>query len=146
MRRPLRILIGNCQDAVSDKLSTIIDYAFESRVEIRSVQVGTTTQLLDWARKQEYDLFLVVLNNLIVGGPDDRLRVTLELVNQLKAAYRKPVIAMGPAPDASLFKAKAIRAGADAFFPMPFDVAEFVPVVRKLLGSDAGRCQLPHSE
>ncbi len=137
--RPIRVLIGNSQDVISDTVSSVIDHAFESQFEVCSVQIGSPKQLLAWANAQEYDLFVIVLNNLLIMK-DSRLHDALDMLSSLKAQYDKPVIAMsGYLDDEPQLGAKAMRAGADAFFFLPFDVPEFVAVVRKLLGLSGSR-------
>ncbi len=132
--RPVRVLIGNSDELMSDCISSVIHHAFGNQFEVCSIQIGSPYRLIDWAKKQQYDLFIVVLNNLVVGGPEERLKVSLAVVSHLKNEYQKPVIAItGHPADDPLFVAETIRAGADAFFPLPFDVAEFVRVIKTLL-------------
>lgn len=136
--RPIRVLIGNSDGLMSDTISSVISHAFESRFEVRAVAIGSPCRFLDWAMDQEYDLFVVVLNNLVICGVEERLSTALRIVSCLKTEYGKPVIAMAGYPTGdALFVAEAIRAGADAFFPLPFDCTEFTAAVRKLLALNA---------
>ena len=89
------------------------------------------------AQNQECDLFVVVLNNLLIHGLEERLKAALDIISHLKTKYNKPVIAMsGYFEDNPQLGEKAKRAGADAFFFLPFDCAEFVATVRRLLGGE----------
>ena len=109
-------IIGNFEDSISELISSLIDKALDSRFEIHSTGIAHPKPLLTWAQNQKYDLFVIVLNNLILTS-DARLDLALEVVSHLKTQYGKPVIAMsGYFDNDPQLGDKARRAGADAFF------------------------------
>jgi hypothetical protein len=78
-----------------------------------------------WSQKQFHCAFLV-LNNIVVPhwrNPDERIAAILSLISWMREQSSATIIALsGWKPSA--FEEKAIRNGADRFFPLPFPAQE----------------------
>jgi hypothetical protein len=104
--------------------------------------------VLDYARSREFDLCIVVLNNLSYPPEypfpsytpstpvaDYRVKFTAtaaQFVADLKRDSRLPVIAMAGEGATSC-------SSADYFFPLPFPVAEFMEAVKNCLAAGKGK-------
>jgi hypothetical protein len=83
-------------------------------------------------------IFIFVLDNIIIDeGSWDfaflRIEKALSLVAEVKAKYKKPVIAMRGLPSDATFSGEVRRAGADYFFPLPFPGPEFQEAINKCM-------------
>jgi hypothetical protein len=134
MRKKLRILIGCFQDPLTDIISALIEEASRNKFvhEIGIYFYGE--ELIENAEKIEIDIFILVLNNIrfIPDLPvQDRLQNSMNLVNQIKSKYGKPVIVLsGRLDDYSSFLTKA-KLASDFFFLMPFKLDAFLLAIEK---------------
>ena len=97
-----------------------------------------STELLQLADEYNFDIFILVLNNIWVNhltdtGRDDASK-KLSLLKYIKLQYNKPVMILcGYEFDDPDFESKCRLAGADYYNTIPCDLELFVNAVEKCL-------------
>jgi predicted Zn-dependent protease len=147
-KRKVRVLIGNSQPAISEVILDIIAYSGNGQFELVPTTTERAEQVLEYARSQEFDLSIVILNNLsyppefnrpayssTAHWADEFTDMASQFVAQLKQTCATPIIAMAGEPRDLLLWEKATRAGAANFFLLPFDVGDFQAALKKCLNS-----------
>lgn len=122
-----RVLIGNTDADIDETIAEVVGEAIEQEVGGRDLEFVCCPSLRDvesLARRQPVELFVVVLNNLLDCG----VATVLRRLQELKAAHRKPIVALAGFNASSMsradFRDAALQAGADAFFWLPFSAEE----------------------
>lgn len=147
MTRKVRILIGNCDNAISDVILDTIAYCGNDQFELVATTTERAEQVLEYARSQEFDLCILILNNLRyppeyhrpdsssnAQWPDGFPDMASKFVAQLKQTFTTPIIAMAGDPrDRVLWGEKVTRAGASYFFLLPPNNDDFLAALRKCL-------------
>jgi len=148
MKRKIRILIGNSQKAISDVLLDTIDWLGNGQYELVATSTERAEQMLEYVRSQEFDLCIVILNNLSYPpeyhrpsyGPsmavaDYRAKFTdmaSQFVAELKRDSRLPVIAMAG-------EGATACSSADYYFSLPYPAPEFMEAVKNCLSVEEGK-------
>ena len=128
-----RILMGNGEGELNEFLkSTIAGYLAASH-DPQFTTCGKAEELIVAARQREYSLFFLFLNNIqypgLSGGePDPWIAPALELVRQLKVAYRKPIVAT-TGHNITGLDTRAEQAGADIFLLAPFTPMQLIDLL-----------------
>lgn len=139
--RQIRVLVGNIDDQMTDLFLECIREAIGPQYDLRGMWAWRLNEILERAQKHRFDLFILVLNNILFPtGMDtkkDRLERMLMITRHISKVYGKPLIAMtGWWPewlDESSFAGQVKRAGANCFFRLPFDVKPFMGAVKEFL-------------
>jgi hypothetical protein len=117
-----------------------------------ATSIERAEQLLEYAQSQEFDVCILILNNLSYspeyhrpdGSSDDQWEgeftdMASKFVAQLNQTCTTPIIAAAGWPrDTLLWSEKVTRAGGSYFFPLPFPVAEFMEAVKNCLSAKKG--------
>ena len=116
--------MGNGEDELNEFLKLTIADHLSARHDPQFTTCDKADELIAAAQQREYSLFVLFLNNIqylgLTGGdPDPWIAPSLELVRQLKAAHRKPIMAMTGHNIPGL-DTQAEQAGADIFLVTPF--------------------------
>jgi hypothetical protein len=136
-KRKVYVLIGNSQGEVTKCILNCIDPAGEC--EVHAILTSRAQGVIDCLEGEgnEFDLCVVVLNNLSYpresSRPDSFAERALAFVAELTRVCRPPVLVMAGWPDDLAFAGKVARAGARHFFWLPFPVPDFVETVEKCL-------------
>lgn len=140
-KKEVCVLIGNSEDAISDCFSLIIKEVIGDRYNVKVTSVSHADEILKLAQEHPFDIFILVLNNIIFPScnlpPEKRLKKSLELLGHLKAAYSRPAIALYGYPDDPSFADRARMAGARFVFRLPFDSNDFGQAIKECLGMTA---------
>ena len=148
MKRKIRILVGNRDSAISGVILETIEWHGKGQYELEATSTERAEQVLEYARSQEFDLCILILNNLSYSPKyhlpdgsseaqwaDDFTDFASNFVAQLKQTFTPPIIAMAGWPRV-LWGEKATRAGANYFFLLPYSVAEFTEAVKTCLSAE----------
>jgi DNA-binding NarL/FixJ family response regulator len=148
----VRVLIGNSQPALNEVILDTIAYSGNGQYEMVATSIERAEQLLEYAQSQEFDLCILILNNLSYSPEyhrpdgssdaqweDEFTDMASEFVGQLKKTFTTPIIAMAGWPRDLVLWEKATRAGAANFFPLPFPVPEFVEAVKNCLSTEQAK-------
>jgi hypothetical protein len=125
---------------VENFLVTLSQKAIGEQYSLKLVEYRYADQLLEAARRQTFDLFIVFLNpTLTYSVTRDTVEPVsdFEILRHLKLIYQKPLFVMHNG--FAGYSADAIKqAGADAVFGMPFDYKEFAEILRSCLHRPPG--------
>ena len=132
-RQKFRVLIGNFDDPVNECIFDAIEVVNKNKYYRQFIVSNDGPEILELADKKSIDLFILVINNIRhrgINALEDRMENSLILINQIKIAYRRPVIALcGWKKDAFLID--WAKLSADFFFLMPFEIAVFKEAIEK---------------
>ena len=146
-KRKVRILVGESQKALIEVIIDAINCSLNDQYELLVTSTDQASQLLDYARSQQFDLCVAILNNL--HYPPDYPRPTYtrstpvaefrakftdmasQFVADLKQDSRLPVIALAGEGAISC-------PSADYYFPLPFPIPEFIEAVKTCLSVKRG--------
>ncbi len=135
----VHVLIGNSEDGVGEAISLIIKHQIGDEYDLKVMSASHAEEILKLAQEHPFDIFILVLNNIIFpsgNSPSEkRLEKSLELLGHLKATYSRPVIALYGWPDDPSFADKARMVGARFVFRLPFDGNDFGQVITECLGN-----------
>ncbi|MFC1569126.1 hypothetical protein ACFL4L_02720 [bacterium] len=100
-------------------------------------------ELLQLASIYDIHLFILILNNIrtvkVKKSSHNGRQQILDLIKYLKYIYGKPVIALtGYDFDDPDFETHVISAGADFYFPLPFETEDFHKAVNHCLERQTG--------
>ncbi len=137
-KQQINVLVGNHQLMLVEGFTALIEKAIGDKYDIKVMQAVYVDELLELVQNHSFDMFILVLNNIIVrnetipaGGRIERI---LQIVNYLKTTYNKPIITFTGWPkDDPNFSKKAKSAGADFFFFLTADGNDVVNAIRKCL-------------
>ena len=133
--RQLRALISD--PGLREFFSDLIKEVTGNEYDMKISSTVYSNELLEFARSGSFDLFILILNNIVFPSGnisfENRIRKSLQLVAHLKNQYQKPVIALAGWPHDSSLTKKAHLAGANFFLPLPFKPENFMEVIEKCL-------------
>lgn len=141
-KRQVRILISDLPNNVSESLSDVIKQVIGDKYDSKFVTTPYAHELLEFAEGHMFDIFILILNNIILLSENvstqNRLEKSLEIVTHLTEKYRRPVIALAGWPDDPSFAERAKLAGARFFFRLPVKPKDFGVAVEQCLETVAG--------
>lgn len=134
----LHVVIGDLENNLESLFVKLIEACGDYTVV--PVTITHASALVEHARKESVDLFVLVLNNLS-GYSSDRQRLP-ELVALLKSFAPVPIIALsGDALLLNELGERVRQSGAEAFLPLPFLAADFKAVVRHAFSTEGAEYQ-----
>ena len=124
-QRTIRVLIATGDDNLHELVESILAEATKghARLEVRAPRSTREKALRDLARRIQFDVFIVTLNNVsydIVWSKAAKLQSSMTLVRDLVQLYSKPVVGICGWPDDPEYPGRVIEAGAAAVLRMPF--------------------------
>ena len=133
-RPPFAVLIGNDEPVFNELLTALVQRAVGDRAEVHATCQGFAGDVLDTARQQRFDLFVLFVNNIRQRAQPrllaiDRVERAVELIPQLKKTQAKPIVAISGWHTPG-FTYWVEQAGADVFFLAPFRWEDFVELVQ----------------
>ena len=133
-RPPFAVLIGNDDPLFNELLTAFVERAVGDRAEVRATGQGFADDVLDAARRQRFDLFVLFLNNIRQRAQPrllaiDRIERAVELIPQLKAIQAKPIVAISGWHIPG-FTYWVEQAGADVLLIAPVRCEDFVELVQ----------------
>src|SRR4051812_21051994 len=100
MKKPAyQVLIGNCEDALNEIGLLVLEQVLQGAFELKVTKTAHLAGLVEKSANQEFDLCLLVLNNIMVpelpsnSHVQTRIHRVLDFIASLKAKHRTPVIA-----------------------------------------------------
>jgi len=122
----MKVLIGDVSGEFAGLIGESLKAWFKGRgLNVTAARLWTADDIRLIAGRERFDLFILVLNNIIYGaraGSADREKDALGLVRHLRETYNVPIIAMEGSLRDPAFGRQALDAGADFFFLLPFKV------------------------
>ena len=149
LKRPqLRVLVCDDQDTFVEFFSACINEVIRGKYDLKVMWTLYADELLELAHSQQFDIFILILNNVCFRPLNLSVRGRVEnvwqLVTHLRTMYRRPVIALSGQPDKSPFSEENAKlAGASFFFPLPFKVEDFKEAIEKCLDTLSGFDGMP---
>ena len=141
MSQPLRVLIANHEPPLTGLVHEVLERQFAGRRDVRSTTCQTVQETRDLAVWQDFDLFVLVVNNVILEAnhpPDFRRRIeaVVDLISHLKIHHDRPVVALSGFQEPG-FLHRLESAGADIVLILPFEPEVFCELVDVCLESRA---------
>lgn len=134
-RNQIHILLCLWEDNLTKILTKFIKDKNDH--EVRSLSSPHEKDLLKAAEDGSFDMFILLLNNIIYNShrsrEEDLREGAFDLVSYMKTRYKKPVIALYGYPDDPDYADKVRSAGADFVFRMPFKAENFLDAIEKCL-------------
>lgn len=132
----VRVLIGNFDDAINDLFSELIKEVIKNKYDLKVVLSFYGEEILELADKESVDIFILIISNIRFRPfypPQERMEKSLQLINQIKRTYGRPVIVLsGLGENYSSLIARA-KIAADFFFPLPCAPVAFMEAIEKCL-------------
>jgi hypothetical protein len=137
-RKEVCVLMSANDAGITSTLTMWVQAGIGQKYPLQITETPFSRKLLEHAENNPVDIFIFVLNNMIIDeGVSDSaplpLRKALKLVSEVKAKYKKPVIAMAGWPSDPAFSEEVRKAGADYFFPLPFPGPEFQETINRCM-------------
>lgn len=141
MSQTLRVLIANHEPALTGLIHDVLECQFAGRRAVRTTICQTVEETHDLAAWQDFDLVVLVVNNVILEAddpPDFRRRIAavVELVTHLKNRHDVRVVALSGFQERG-FLHRLEAAGADVALFLPFEPGVFGELVDVCLESRA---------
>src|SRR3989304_5370371 len=102
----LHIVIGNKDKTITEVLRELVRSALDFRHDLVVTTTAYVDEFLEIARDQPADLYILVLNNLLLPGvnlsPAARVSASLAVIRHLAQTQSKPILALsgwGDEPD-----------------------------------------------
>jgi DNA-binding NarL/FixJ family response regulator len=138
--REISVLMGINEPEMSGLITEILQTHFGRDYLLRLTEASNAWTLLEQARLQRPDLFIIVLNNLHFSEetpcvPEQRIELVTGFLKHLKETYRRPVIVLSGWAGDPLIGIEVMFAAADAFLRLPFQPRALIAAVEKCLGS-----------
>jgi ribosomal protein S2 len=134
MGHQVTALLGIVEDAIKEVVTEIIQRTIPGHAALTVREVRTLPEIQQAAVEGKFDLAVLLLNNIITMGKDDRpLASALAGVRHL-ANLGVPVISICGWNDMPNVADLALAAGSRFHFPAPFDAGAFQAAVRQCLG------------
>jgi hypothetical protein len=127
------VLIANHEPALTGLIHEVLERQFAGRRAVRTTICQTVEETRDLAACQNFDLFILVVNNVILEAddpPDFRQRIgaVIDLIGHLKNRHGRPVAALSGFQECG-FLHRLEAAGADIALFLPFELGVFGELV-----------------
>ena len=133
----IRVLIGNLDNNITETISGFIKHAIGEKYHVIVTSTAYCDELLNLTESQAFDIFVLIINNIIFPSdnlpPEKPIEKSLQLITHLRTEYKRPIIALTGLSDDPLFSDKVKLAGADFFFRMPFSPKAFQAAITQVL-------------
>jgi hypothetical protein len=130
--RQVRVIIGNCDDDISEYLCELVKEASKNKNDLRFFISDDSEEILELADNEAIDIFILIMNNISCYDYHIRQRMenSIKLIFHLKSKYGRPVIALsGWTDDFSLIE--RVEEITDFFLPLPFEPSDFMEAVEE---------------
>ncbi len=137
-KTPLKVLMGNIEPVLGEIVSELVGQVVGVGRHVQLVVEGDADAVRARASREHFDLFVVVLNNVLHQGESAGERVvsldkSLWLVAELRAQTAAPIVVLSGGWRNSL-EHEVEQAGADIFFRLPFEPEKLVELLALRLG------------
>jgi len=126
-QRTIRALIATGDDNIQELVESVLTDATKGHasLEVHAPRSTREKALRDLARRFQFDVFTVTLNNVLYPATErdpltEKLQSSVALVRDLVQLYSKPVVGIYGWPDGPEYPDRVIEAGAAAVLRMPF--------------------------
>lgn len=89
--KKVNIIFGDSFTAIPELIREYLSDVYSGKCEINLLHGRSITEVVSLLEEQEFDIFMVVLNNLSYDGSD--IQNLIELVSYVKENYQKPIFA-----------------------------------------------------
>jgi hypothetical protein len=131
------ILIGNCEDLLSDFIEALFREVCEGKVAVQCTRTARVRDFVQRGCDREFDLVIQVPHNLCPEvtepTPMGLLGEAICAVRMIKSKGPTPVITIVPPEERRRYEVLLLEAGADCVLELPFDGDELRSAVSRLL-------------
>ena len=131
------ILIGNCEELLSDFIEALFREVCGSKAVVRCSRAARAGDLVRQACNKEFDLVVQIPHNLLpeVSAPTP-MRFIAEAVCSIRSIKSKrsvPVVTIVAPEERSKYEPLLLEAGSDCVLELPFDGDQLTSAVGQLL-------------
>jgi hypothetical protein len=127
-KRQLQIVIGTNDDSLINLVSELLKKAMQDKYDLKINSFFYGEELLEFAENKSVDVFILIVNNIRFRHfypPQERIEKSLHLITQIRAKYKKPIIALA---GSSVIGRNEIT-DATFFFHLPFKEKDFIKAI-----------------
>ncbi len=129
-KRQLQVVIGTNDDSFINLVSEFLKKVIQDKYDLKINSFFYGEELLEFAENKSVDVFILVVNNIRFRHfypPQERIEKSLHLITQIRAKYKKPIIALA----GSSVIGKNEITDANFFFHLPFKEKDFMKAIDK---------------
>ena len=134
MSHQVTALLGIVEDTIEEFITEMIQNTIPGHVALTVRKVSTLPEIQQAASEGKIDVAVLLLNNIITIGKDDRPLASALAGVQHLTNLGVPVISICGWSDMPNVADLALAAGSRFCFPAPFDSGAFQAAVRQCLG------------
>jgi CheY-like chemotaxis protein len=131
------ILIGNCEELLSDFFEALFREVCEGNAVLQSTRTGRVSEFVRQGCETDFDLVIQVPHNLFPAAtaptPMDFICEGIRAIRTIKSEHPVPVIAMVAPEERTRYEPLLLEAGADCVLELPFEGDELSSAVARLL-------------
>jgi hypothetical protein len=142
-----RILIGNCEELLSDFIETLFREACRGKVAVQGYRTARVADFVRQACGHDLDLIVQVPHNLLpqvtAPTPIGLIGESLRAIRTIKSKRSTPIITLLAVEERARYEPLLLEAGADCVLELPFDGDDLSAAVARLLKLRAPLGPLP---
>ena len=131
------ILIGNCEDLLSDFIAALFQEVCEGQAAVRCTRTARVGDFVRQGCDAEFDLIIQVPHNLLPEltppTPMGLLGEAIHAIRAIKSKRPAPVIALVALEERARYEPLLLEAGADCVLELPFEGDQLTSAVTRLL-------------
>jgi hypothetical protein len=137
------ILIGNCEELLSDFIESLFQEACEGQAEVQCIRVGRVGEFTARACEGDFDVAIQVPPNLFpevsAPTPIGLIGESIHAIRAIKERRPMPIIALVAAEERTRYEPILLEAGADCVLELPFAREELREAMARMLRLPARR-------
>ncbi len=141
-----RILIGNCEELLSDFIEALFQEACSGQASVECVRKAKVREFVAQGCEEDFDLVIQVPHNLFpevsAPTPIGLIGESIRSIRAIKARRSAPLISIVAAEERGRYEPLLLEAGADCVLELPFGGEELRTAVAQLLRLPA-KCARP---
>ena len=144
------ILIGNCEELLSDFIGALFEEVCEGQAVVRCTRTARVADFVQHGCDREFDLVIQVPHNLFpevsAPTPIGLIGESIRALRAIKAQRSAPVIAIVALGERARYEPLLLEAGADCVLELPLEGDELRAAVGRLLRLPARHERLPSNQ
>jgi hypothetical protein len=145
-----RILIGNCEELLSDFIGALFEEVCAGQTVVQCTRTARMGDFVRHGCDREFDLIIQVPRNLFpevsAPTPIGLIGESIRAIRTIKARRSAPIIAIVASEERARYEPLLLEAGADCVLELPFDGDRLCSAVGRLLRFPAKQRNVPSKQ